>query len=315
MTVLIKLVLPVLGLLGTGAVVWQASGAADKCPLRRAGNAAVAPESESTKERVIAEGRVVTYPGAEVTLGTEVAGTIVRLPVQEKFVVRRGDLIAELRADDLRASLVEARARIAEAQADIRHYDSELRRAQRLLHAQATSEQDFDNWKHSRDLARTREQAASAAAARLEAMLAKTVIQAPIDGIVTSRLVHPGETVEAGTRMVTIVDLNRLRVEAEVDEFDAGRIHLGSEVAITAEGYRGKVWRGRVEEIPDAVVGRRLKPEDPSKPTDTRVLLVKIAFEEPTPLKLGQRIELEFRGPKEGGGQQSATVPEHPDRE
>ena len=64
------------------------------------------------------------------------------------------------------------------------------------------------------------------------------------------------------------------------------------EVRVTAEGYDGKVWQGRVEEIPDAVVGRRLKPQDPGKPEDTRVLLVKVALLEPTPLKLGQRVEI-----------------------
>ena len=81
-------------------------------------------------------------------------------------------------------------------------------------------------------------------------------------------------------------------VEAELDEFDAGRVSLHDRVRVTAEGYDGQFWKGEVEEIPDAVVGRRLKPQDPGKPEDTRVLLVKIAFQEPTPLKLGQRVEI-----------------------
>jgi hypothetical protein len=55
-----------------------------------------------------------------------------------------------------------------------------------------------------------------------------------------------------------------------------------------------------VEEIPDTVVGRRLKPQDPGKPEDTRVLLVKIAFQEPTPLKLGQRVEIRIAGSDPG---------------
>jgi hypothetical protein len=67
--------------------------------------------------------------------------------------------------------------------------------------------------------------------------------------------------------------------------------------AARAEGYDGASWRGRVEEIPDAVVGRRLKPQDPGKPEDTRVLLVKIALLEPTPLKLGQRVEIRIGNP------------------
>src|SRR5262249_58958534 len=45
---------------------------------------------------VAAEGRIVAYPGAEVVVGTEVAGLIVRLTVKEKSAVRAGDLIAQL---------------------------------------------------------------------------------------------------------------------------------------------------------------------------------------------------------------------------
>jgi hypothetical protein len=49
-----------------------------------------------------------------------------------------------------------------------------------------------------------------------------------------------------------------------------------------------------VEEIPDSVSEKNLKPQDPGRPTDVRVLRVKIRFLEPTPLKLGQRVELEL---------------------
>ncbi len=94
--------------------------------------------------------------------------------------------------------------------------------------------------------------------------------------------------------MVTIADLARIRIEAEVDEFDTGRVALGAEVSITAEGFPGESWRGKVEEVPDSVVPRRIRPEDPGRPIDARVLPVKITFSEPTPLKLGQRVEVEI---------------------
>ena len=84
----------------------------------------------------------------------------------------------------------------------------------------------------------------------------------------------------------------RTRVEAEVDEFDAGAIGLGAPVEVTAEGHDGVRWAARVEELPDSVVPRRLRPQDPGKPSDTRVLLVKIQLAEATPLKLGQRVEV-----------------------
>jgi hypothetical protein len=71
-------------------------------------------------------------------------------------------------------------------------------------------------------------------------------------------------------------------------------VALGSPVVITADGYGPTTWRGTVEEIPDSVVGRRIRPADPGWPIDARVLPVKIELAEPTPLKLGQRIDVEI---------------------
>ena len=68
---------------------------------------------------------------------------------------------------------------------------------------------------------------------------------------------------------------------------------VGAAVAIHAEGY-DQTFHGKVSEIPDRVVPRSLKPLDPSRPVDTRVLVVKIALNEAVPLKLGQRVEVEI---------------------
>ena len=249
---------------------------------------------------VAAEGRIVAYPGAEVVVGTEVAGLIVRLTVKEKSAVRVGDLIAELNSADLRASRAEADARVAEAEADIRFYDREVRRDQALLAKHATTPQNLDVNVRGLELARARRDAALAGRDRLDALIAKTRITAPIDGVVTSRHVQLGQIAEPGRALVTIADLNQLRIEAEVDEFDAARVELGSPVTITAEGCGPAKWHGTVEEIPDSVVGRRTRPADPGRPIDARVLPVKIALTEPTPLKLGQRIDVEIASPNPG---------------
>ena len=164
----------------------------------------------------------------------------------------------------------------------------------------ATAPQNFDANLHSLELARARRSAAVACCDRFDALIAKTRITAPIDGVVTARHAHPGEIARPGTALVTIADLNRLRIEAEVDEFDTARVALGSPVTITAEGYGPAKWRGTVEEIPDSVVGRRTRPADPGRPIDARVLPIKIAFAEPTPLKLGQRVDVEIACPDTG---------------
>jgi HlyD family secretion protein len=256
----------------------------------------VAPaRPDDSKLRIRTEGRVVTYPNAEVNVGTDVAGTIVYLPVKERDTVHKGQVIAELRSDDLRASLAQAQAQANESLADIRLYEIEVDRARKLYAEKVGTLQALDRASRDLDAARARLATAQADAKRWQATIDKTCILAPISGTVITRAVAPGETVKDGATLMTIADLKRVRVEAEVDEFDSARLHRGSEAVITAEGYTGQSWKTRIEEIPNSVVPRSLRPEDPGKPVDTRVLLVKLAFEKATPLKLGQRVQVEIR--------------------
>ena len=281
-----RFLLPILGIVILIVTVAQVSARRDSHPRTRVALAAAAPA------RISVEGRVVTYPGFDVTVGSDAAGTIEKVLVEEKDPVRKGDVLAIVRADDTRAALAEGRARVHEAEADIRLYELDSDRAERLWREQVGSRQAWDKSDRDLEAARARRASAIAEVRRLEAVLAKTEIVAPIDGTVTARLVHPGEAIVSGAPVATLANLSRTRVEAEIDEFDVSRVALGANAFITAEGFDGRQWRGTIEEIPDTVTGRRLKPQDTSKPVDTRVLLVKVALDEPTPLKLGQRVEV-----------------------
>jgi RND family efflux transporter MFP subunit len=287
-----RLWVPASGLILTAGLVVQSGAVRSWLPL----GPGLADEPEAapsvpTTPKVVAEGHVVAYPGAEVLVGSERAGLVVELPVVEQMAVKKGDLIAALRSDDLRAERAEAVARAEEAEADIRYYDREVRREERLIARSFGTAETLDGHRRALDAARARRAVALAQRDRLDALIAKTRIVAPIDGVVTVRHADPGETLDAGAPVATVVDLSRLRIEAEVDEYDTARLALEQPVAITAEGYPTS-WRGLVEEIPDAVTGRRLRPEDPGRPIDSRVLPVKIALDGRTPLKLGQRVEV-----------------------
>ncbi|HVR39646.1 MAG TPA: efflux RND transporter periplasmic adaptor subunit [Thermoanaerobaculia bacterium] len=284
-----RILYPSLGILLIIATVAQVSA------MRGTKSTAATPPQKMERASIVAEGRLVAYPGAEVTVGTDVAGTIERLAVNEKDHVREGDVIAIVRADDTRAALAEARSRVGEADADIRLFELETERAKTLFQENVGSKQTWEKAERDLDAARARRQSSLAEVRRLDAVLAKTIIKAPIDGVVIARDTHAGQSIAIGDPIVTIADLKKTRVEAEIDEFDTARVRLGATASILAEGVDG-TWRGTIEEIPDSVVSRRLKPQDPSKPIDTRVLLVKIAFAEPTPLKLGQRVEVRIDG-------------------
>jgi RND family efflux transporter MFP subunit len=244
---------------------------------------------------VAAEGRVVAYPGAEVRVGAERSGRLLRVLVQEGQVVRAGELLAEIESDEIRAALDESSARVVEGEAEMRLAELARDRRQKLVDEEILAAHDLDQATRDLDIARARILTARATVARYGAQLRKSRIVAPIAGTVTARRVDGGQTVEAGDEAFTLADLSRLRVEGEAHEADAGAVTLDASVRITAEGYPGQSWQGRVEEIPDSVTLRRLKPQDPSRPTDARILAVKVAFAEKTPLKLGTTVELRIQ--------------------
>jgi RND family efflux transporter MFP subunit len=277
-----------LGAVGVALVagtVLQARGVGSPAATSEAA-ASVAPVG------VAAEGRVVAYPGAEVRVGAERGGRLVRVLVAEGAAVRKGQLLAEIESDEPRAALAEARARVAEEEAEGRLADANLARRERLAEERILAANDLDQATRDVETARARVETARATVVRYEALLAKSRIAAPISGSVIAREVDAGQMVETGDHAFTIADLGRLRIEGEAHEADAGAVVLGAEVTITADGYPGHAWRGTVEEIPGSVTLRRIKPQDPSRPTDARVLAVKVAFGEPNPLKLGTTVDL-----------------------
>ncbi len=277
-------------LLGTG--VWLLARNGGKPP---APSAVASPTSPVAGIRC--EGRVAAHPGADVVLAAEVGGRVMTLDVKELDRVRAGQVIARLDDREQVAALAAARARVVELQADARFAELEQVRMKRLVKEGAVGQRTFDEADSRLNLAVARKDAAAAQVTQLEAALSKLTVRAPFAGTVVERMAHPGELQTPAAHLVRVVDLDRLRVEAEVDEYDLGRLAVGAPVTIEAEGLAER-WEGRVEEVPRAVAQRRLKSLDPSRPTDIRVALVKVSLPAGAPLKLGQRVELVIRAPR-----------------
>ena len=293
-----RILLPGVALAIVAAVGWQAyrTGRAELPPWLVASGTPAKPAvrlvADDGPRPVVAEGRVVAYPGAQVVVGAETAGTVGRVLVAEKSIVRKGDVLVSFKADEVKAQLDEASAHLAEAEAEVARVEADEKKL--IAHVPKGSPPSHDLERTNSYVVgyRARRDALKAARARLDAQWRKHWVFAPIDGVVIARDVHPGETVEAAAPLVTIADLSRLRVEAEVDEYDVAHCTVGHPATIRSEAFPGKSWRGTIEEVADALVPRRIRPEDPGRPTDTRVLAVRIAFREPTPLRLGQRVEV-----------------------
>ncbi|MCP5518462.1 MAG: efflux RND transporter periplasmic adaptor subunit [Verrucomicrobiales bacterium] len=247
--------------------------------------------------RVIAEGRVVAYPGSEVAVGAEISGILVSVSVAEKSAVQQGEVLAVIDSQLLEAEVAEAEALATAREAELAWARRMLERRTQLAGRNAATPEDLDTAQLDLELALARTRAAEAHVDLVRTKLAKTSIAAPLAGVVIQRHRDAGEIVLPGDPVVTIADLNRLRIEAEVDDYDVGRVALGQEATITAEAFPGKRWSGRVEEVPDRLGEKRLRPMDPARPTDAWVLAVRITLPEGSPLRLGQRVEVELRPP------------------
>jgi HlyD family secretion protein len=304
-----RVILPGLGLVACSLVLWQSSRAETPRPT----TGPVPSQSDESRGRVIAEGRIVARPGAEVTLGYEAGGTVLAVLALEKAKVRKGDVLVEFRPDDLRFALADAEAKLAEADADLSFNQGEFQRKNRASTGAAQSQADLHGSRRDVEVAVARRKGAEVAVGRARSALARAKVTSPIDGVVIAIDVEPGEIATPASRLATICDLSRLRIEAEVDEFDVARIAEGDVVVIKAEGYDDASWRGSVEEIPNRVAVRTLRPDDPGRPSDTRVLLVKISLDQPVPLKLGQQVEVEIQPhPRASQGRIPESPVKHP---
>ncbi|MFZ5894804.1 MAG: efflux RND transporter periplasmic adaptor subunit [Myxococcota bacterium] len=254
---------------------------------------------------VYAEGRMAAYPDAEVTVSAYVSGCVTKLRVKEKAVVKAGELLGEIDVSEQQAALAEALARVKEADTSARYFQTELERSELLMGKAAVSRAEFELATFRRDQANAHRSALRASLSRLDTVLKNARVLAPIDGVVMERFVDQGETVAAGAPVLTVADLSKMRVEAEVVEFDAGRVKLGASATIHAEGFAG-AFGAHVEEIPDSVVPRRMRPEAPGRPIDVRVLLVKLKLDGPVPMKLGQRVEIRIEA---DDGPHAAALP------
>lgn len=245
------------GLLALGSL---RRGAEDKPLLNVAEevalNVSVAqPQKQRITQFVQAPGDVEAV--LEVEIRSEIVAKIEEMPVQEGDRVKKSDLLCRLNDANLLADQRSAEARIARLKAAIVDGEAEFERAERdyrrqlrLSEVDATSEKERQDYvtgfKKAKALLDMRQQEmieAQGFLQRIQEDLKKTIITAPIDGIVSKLAAKRGEVVVTGTMnnpgtvIMTISDLSRMQVRARVDEVDVplvkagqkGRIYLQSD--------------------------------------------------------------------------------------
>jgi len=251
-----------------------------------------ATQQPALQQYISAEGKLEARPGAEMDVGSEMTARIERYLVNEGDHVDKGQVIAVLAAEELTARLHQAEAVLHRARSERMQAEKEFNRAVQLHQDKFVSQAAFDNAESAYKVAEAKVAEAEANVRYVRSLLDKTRVTSPISGILIERYLEIGEVVIPEKPIAVIADTGQLRINAEVDETDAGRLQLGDPVEVRAYAYPGKVYKGRIEEIAQYVGKREIKPNNPAVNLGIKIIQVKIALLEATPLKLGMTVDV-----------------------
>ncbi|MFT3761836.1 MAG: efflux RND transporter periplasmic adaptor subunit [Pseudoxanthomonas sp.] len=202
-----------------------------------------------------------------VTVGSQISGQVTEVLVDYNSPVKKGDVLARIDPSTYQAQFEQGSAQIASAQASLRQARATLKNAEldyqrkaELGQQKLVAQSDVDLARAALDQARAQVNSAQASINQQTASLKntqvnidRTVITSPVDGVVLTRSIEPGQTVAANfsaPELFTIAeDLSKMKIELAVDESDIGQVKTGQSVSFTADAFPDRKFKGVVEQV------------------------------------------------------------------
>ncbi|SDD18376.1 HlyD family secretion protein [Sphingomonas sp. YR710] len=209
-------------------------------------------------------------PTNQVTVGSELSGLIVAVLVDNNDRVRKGQVLARLDPSRLQDAVRQSTAALASAEASLNQAEATQQQSRAALRREeqvykisggkvpSGTEMDVARADYARAVAGvgTAKAAVDQARAQLssdQTQLSKTIITSPVDGVVLSRSIEPGQTVAASFNapvLFTIAeDLHRMRLEVKVDEADVGQVARGQRATFQVDAFPGRTFPAMVERV------------------------------------------------------------------
>jgi RND family efflux transporter MFP subunit len=186
-----------------------------------------------------------------------VAGELQGLVVREGDTVRAGQVVAKVDATEANARLKQAREQADAAKAQIDIAQRQWKNNQQLVEQGFISKTALDTSLNNLSAAESTHKAALAAVEMAGKSVEDTVLRAPISGVVAARHAQPGERIGIDGRVIEIVDLSRLELEATLSAGDSMDVRVGQDALLQVEGSSRPV-AARVARInPSAQAGSR----------------------------------------------------------
>lgn len=166
----------------------------------------------------------------------KVAGELLSLTVREGDTVKAGQMIGQIDPSDNRSRLQQAQENAAAAKAQLDIAERTLKNNQALVDQNFISRNALDTSISNAAAARASLRAAEAATALARKALADAVLTSPIAGVVSQRLMQPGERAALDARIVEVVDLSRLELEAAITPEDVVDLRVGQTAQLRVDG-------------------------------------------------------------------------------
>jgi HlyD family secretion protein len=261
---LLWIVLAGVAVLAAGFAYWQAQKNINAQPtyvteLVKKGNLTLT---------VLANGTL--QPTRAVNVGSELSGTVKRVLVDVNDRIKKGQVLVELDTAKLSDQVLRSRAALAAALAQQALSTATLKEAQanlarfeevaRLSGGKVPSAAELDTARANVDRSVAGEASARANVAEVRATvstdqtnLSKASIRSPIDGVVLTRTVDPGNAVAASLQAVTLFsvaeDIARLRLEVSVDEADVGSVQMDQKATFTVSAYPSRRYPAKITRV------------------------------------------------------------------
>lgn len=202
-----------------------------------------------------------------VEVGSQISGLVTEVLADFNDTVSKGQVIARIDPSTFDAQIVQgnaavegARASLATARATLANAEADYRRKSALGERQLVATSDIDVARAARDQARAQissaqaqitQQRASTQSSQLN--LERTEIRSPVDGVVLTRTVEPGQTVAASLQAPVLFqiaeDLSKMEIVLAIDEADIGQVKTGQGVSFGVDAYTDRQFRGTVQQV------------------------------------------------------------------
>lgn len=228
-------------------------------------------------EEIITNNLVVTVtatgtlqPTKSVNIGSELSGTLVSVLVEENDHVKKGQILAKLDTAKLQDAVAKSKAALSAAQATVALAEatvvetkanlSRMRRVAKLSGGKVPAESELETAIAAVERAKANTASARSTVLQTQATLntdetnlTKGIIRSPINGVVLSRNVEPGQTVAASMStpiLFTLAeDLKTMELEVKVDEADVGNVRLGQKATFTVSTWSGRKFPATIKRV------------------------------------------------------------------